>query len=177
MCTVKREGIIRELAEGKSVLDVGSVGQSGEYSLWNELKEVAGSLTGIDVTDSPDEDVVKGDMESYDFSREFDVIVLGDVLEHVKNQGLLLDNVRRHLSDEGVLVVTTPNAKWWTVFLKPNPTHTLWHDSYTLTRILEDRGFAVERLLYYPGNKKTYPLPLIPFIWRQGLLAICRKRL
>lgn len=157
-------------------MDIGSVGQTTEYSLWDELEASAGALAGIDTQPSKNPAIVCGDMETYDFGRKFDVVVAGDVLEHVSNQGLFLDNVRRHLRDGGALVITTPNAKWWTAWLKPNPTHALWHDRYTLQRILEVHGFRIEKIIYYPGNKKFYPLLLRPLISRQALLVVCRPR-
>jgi 2-polyprenyl-3-methyl-5-hydroxy-6-metoxy-1,4-benzoquinol methylase len=171
-----RERILLEIAAGKDVLDIGSVGQTGAYNLWDELKAKAQTLTGIDIQSSKVPGVVLGNMETYDFKRKFDVVVAGDVIEHVQNQGLLLDNIRRHLRDDGHLLITTPNAKWWTVFLRANQTHTLWHDRHTLLRILENHGFVIERLAYYPGNKKHYHPMILPFISRQGILAVCRKR-
>jgi len=173
---VIREAVIRDLVRGKKVLDVGSVGQTASYSLWSVLKESASELVGIDVAGSGMEGVVCGNMETYDFKRKFDVVVAGDVIEHVENQGLFLDNVRRHMVDDGILILTTPNAKWWTVFLRPNATHVLWHDEYTLRRLLDVHGFRVDRLFFYPGNKRSYLPLLLPFIIRQSILAVCSKK-
>ena len=143
-----REEIIKSYVRGKDVLDVGSVGQTVHYSLWEDIKSVAGSLTGIDIMPSDAEDVIQGNMETYLFDRKFDVIVMGDVIEHVDNQGLLLDNARKHLVDDGLLIITTPNAKWPTVFVPNNPTHTLWHDRSTLGVILGRHGFEIMRFRY-----------------------------
>jgi 2-polyprenyl-3-methyl-5-hydroxy-6-metoxy-1,4-benzoquinol methylase len=173
---MKRESVIRKLAAEKDVLDIGSVGQTGAYNLWDNLKATAKTITGIDTQASDVDGIVLGDMEAYDFKRKFDIIVAGDVIEHVSNQGLFLDNIKRHLKDDGTLIITTPNAKWWTVFLRPNKTHTLWHDRHTLVRILETHGFVVERLIFYPGNKRTYFPLLLPLIFRQSLMVVCRKK-
>jgi 2-polyprenyl-3-methyl-5-hydroxy-6-metoxy-1,4-benzoquinol methylase len=168
-----REKIIREYAAGKDVLDVGGVGQNVEYSLWQELKLCARSLTGIDIIPSSDKDIVTGNMETYSFGRKFDVIILGDVIEHVDNQGLLLDNAKKHLRPDGVLIVTTPNAKWFSVLKKTNPTHFLWHEKSTLNAILQRHGFRMTCFKYYYGNKLKYFFALRPFIARQSMLAIC----
>lgn len=185
-----REAIIRQLVQNRDVLDIGSVGQTDSYSLWNLYNECTmRSLTGIDLPEAErvrdktfgatphDRDVriVYGDMEQYDFGRTFDVIIAGDVLEHVKNQGLFLENIRKHLSDEGKFLLTTPNAKWLTALQPPNPTHTIWHDRYTLDRILTLTGFKILDLRYYYGNKASYNFFEKILTLRQGLLAVCEK--
>ncbi len=170
-----REKIIIDHVRGKDVLDIGSVGQTEAYNLWIVLKQHAGTLTGIDIEPSVTPGVVHGNMETYQFNRQFDVVMAGDVIEHVSNPGLFLNNIRKHLREHGVLAVTTPNAKWPTVALKPNPTHVLWHDRYTLTCLLRRCGFEISYFSYYFGNKKNYPWILRPLVWRQGLLLVARK--
>ena len=188
-----REEIILNLAKNKSVLDIGSVGQSDEYCLWNLLKTVTTQLKGIDLPTSvdtlessfdiakegyqhsDDPNIIFGNMETTDLKEKFDLIVAGDVIEHTSNQGLFLDNIHRHLADDGKLVLTTPNAKWPTVFLKPNVTHTMWHDLYTLTTLLERHKFKVEDSLYYYGNKPNYSWWLRPLLLKQQILVIASK--
>jgi 2-polyprenyl-3-methyl-5-hydroxy-6-metoxy-1,4-benzoquinol methylase len=189
---MRREQIIRPLISGRRVLDIGSVGQSDKYCLWDFLSAHSGSLTGVDlpgaaesarkafgisegVAHQADERIVFGDMETITLNAVFDVVIAGDVIEHVSNQGQLLDNIHRHLVPGGYLVVTTPNAKWPTVVFRPNPTHMLWHDRFTLAHALERHGFFVERLTYYAGNKLSYPAWVMPMILRQGLVAVARK--
>jgi len=174
---IKREQVFKHyLREGSTVLDVGSTGQTPHYSLWNFLREQKVDLTGIDVVAHDDKDIVVGNMESYDFQRQFDVIIAGDVLEHVENQGLFLRNIARHMRDDSVFILTTPNTKWPTVVFRPNPTHTLWHDRHTLKYVLGLSGLKIEKFSYYPGNKYHYPFYILPLVWRQGMLAVCRKR-
>lgn len=170
-----RNNIIKSYCANRNVLDIGSTGQTDRYSLWAEIKKVASSLQGIDITPNHDPCVVLGNMETHQFNNEFDIIVAGDIIEHTINQGIFLKNIRKHLADNGKLIITTPNAKWPTVFLKPNPTHTLWHDRYTLAYLLTQHGFIVESAGYYLGNKPHYPFFVRPFIWRQGMIFICKK--
>jgi 2-polyprenyl-3-methyl-5-hydroxy-6-metoxy-1,4-benzoquinol methylase len=185
-----REEIIKKYVEYKNVLDIGSIGQTDSYSLWNLYPQFnVKSITGIDIEEITNEnkklfniflpdfssEIVTGDMETYSFNKEFDVIVAGDVIEHVSNQGLFLNNIKKHLQSNGKLIITTPNAKWPTVFLKPNPTHTLWHDKYTLNRVLELNGFKIEYYKYYFGNKKYYNFLKQVLTIRQSLLVIASK--
>lgn len=185
-----REKKILALVEGKDVLDIGSVGQTTNYNLWDAYNTVElKSLTGIDLPnvgeenekmfnakiENSDKRIVYGNMETYSFNKKFDIIVAGDVLEHVNNQGLFLTNIRNHLKKDGVFVFTTPNAKWPTVILKPNATHTLWHDRYTLDRILSMNGFKIDEFHYYLGNKKRYIFPLNLLVLRQAMFVVCSK--
>src|SRR3954466_6084356 len=98
-----REKLISDLVRGKEVLDIGSFGQTESYSLWEVLKKAgAKSLTGVDLPEAKqtaaekfsvsaaslpaDERIVLGNMETHEFGRSFDVIVAGDIIEHVDNQ-------------------------------------------------------------------------------------------
>ena len=187
---MRREDVIIPLIKGKRVLDVGSVGQSGEYCLWNLLVEHAKTVVGVDLPDAEqtakaligvrpeglqhatDTRIVLGDMESISLERSFDVAVAGDVIEHVSNPGRFLDNIRRHLEGDGTLAITTPNAKWPTVALAPNPTHVLWHDRFTLRTLLERHGYQVRFMGYYHGNKPSYAFWKRPLLLRQQLICI-----
>lgn len=188
-----REKVIIELIKDKKVLDIGSIGQSDEYCLWNLLSKHCKSITGIDLPNSVltsknilsvndsglchqnDKRIIYGNMESINLNDKFDVVIAGDVLEHVSNQGLFLDNIHKHLKNFSKLIITTPNAKWPTVFLRPNPTHTLWHDRYTLATLLNRHHFKINKINYYYGNKKHYSCWKIPFIYRQSILIIAEK--
>jgi len=188
-----REQIILKLIQNKDILDIGSIGQTDSYSLWNLYKNSkCRSLTGIDLPESKEivkkyfkidkskiageEKIVFGNMETYNFNREFDVIVAGDVLEHVDNQGLFLSNIKKHLREDGILILTTPNAKWLTALLPPNPTHKLWHDRYTLACMLDNCGLKIQKFRYYYGNKPHYNPFMKLVCLRQNMLVICQYK-
>ena len=169
-----REDIIIKYIRGKDILDIGSVGQTFAYNLWNILEKYSGNLTGIDTERSNQKNVVLGNMENYDFNKKFDVIVAGDVIEHIDNQGLFLENIKKHLKNDGYFILTTPNAKWFNVILKPNSTHTLWHDKYTLSHLLGKFGFRISFFRYYYGNKKYYNFIKRILTLRQAMIFICQ---
>jgi 2-polyprenyl-3-methyl-5-hydroxy-6-metoxy-1,4-benzoquinol methylase len=190
---MRREDWLVPLIAGLRVLDIGSVGQSSVYCLWGVLDAHSGSLTGVDLPDAAqtardilkvapaglshkdDPRIIYGNMETLDLGTTFDVAVAGDVIEHVSNQGLFLDNIRRHLVPEGRLILTTPNAKWPTVIFRPNATHVLWHDAFTLRQLLERHRFRLERLRYYQGNKPHYPWWVRPLLVRQQIFAVAQR--
>jgi SAM-dependent methyltransferase len=45
--------------------------------------------------------------------RDFDYVVIADVIEHVRNAQQLLRNARRFLKPEGRLLISTPNIALW----------------------------------------------------------------
>ena len=59
--------------------------------------------------------IIVADLDTFDWSgvlgeERFDVIVAGDVLEHVRNPRGLLSRARPHLTDGGVVVASIPNV-------------------------------------------------------------------
>jgi SAM-dependent methyltransferase len=89
-----------------------------------------------------------------------DVVVAGEILEHLDAPGPFLRAMRLLAKPDGRLVVTTPNAYRLLNFLAPlsgrelvHPDHTLWSSPRTLRTLLEHAGWRVERLGYY-GNPR-----------------------
>lgn len=98
-------------------------------------------------------DVRGGTLSTVDLGGElFDVAVMIDVIEHVRDPGALLAQVREVLVPDGALLVMTPNVRslgarslgsYWEAYA---PNDHLWlFDSATLQRLCEERGFAVLR--------------------------------
>jgi SAM-dependent methyltransferase len=56
-------------------------------------------------------ELVQGFFEEFDTDERYDVIVMGFVLEHVEDPGLLLDRYKRFLKPNGRMFVAVPNAK------------------------------------------------------------------
>ena len=54
--------------------------------------------------------VVSADATHFDLQQKFDAIVAGELIEHLSNPGLFLDCSSRHLQNNGLLILTTPNA-------------------------------------------------------------------
>lgn len=168
---------ILELAEGKSVLDIGCLADGTGYTrLWDLLHTVTDDVIGLDVRESDRPDILQGSVETFHIERQFDLIVFGSTLEHVSNQGLALDNLARHLKPDGRMVVTVPNCKTWSVVFRPHFEHVLWHDRYTLTVLLNRHGFEVTELFNYYGSNDRMSA-LFRFLYRnREILAVCRKK-
>jgi SAM-dependent methyltransferase len=81
---------------------------------------------------------------------EFDLVLLADALEHVRDVQLLLSEVRRVLKPGGELALTTPSVTRIGVALRglepPLSPHLRFLSKRSLRRLLDDLGFDVRSL-------------------------------
>jgi 2-polyprenyl-3-methyl-5-hydroxy-6-metoxy-1,4-benzoquinol methylase len=106
---------------------------------------------GVQVLRAMGYDVICADVESMDLGRRFDTIVAGELIEHLENPGLFLRNMHRHLNENGVLIVSTPNPFYqgqaWKIWRYGRPAvhedHANWQDPITLTQLFKRTGFEV----------------------------------
>lgn len=90
---------------------------------------------------------------------EFDVIIAGEIIEHLANPGLFLENLKPLFSKPTTrLVLTTVNAycahRFCYSLLTHNesvhPDHVAYYSRKTLTRLLTQCGYEVEDFAWYP---------------------------
>ena len=94
---------------------------------------------------------VCADAETMDLGRRFDTIVAGEIVEHLENPGLFLRNLRRHLTPDGRLILSTPNpfyaAQTWKIWRHGRPAvhedHAGWQDPTTMRQLLHRTGFEL----------------------------------
>ena len=109
----------RHLPEGGSVLDVGCA--SG--GLLEAIRDQAGRLEGVEtdaeaarVAARVADEIHVGSVVDIDLpSAAFDVVVLGDVLEHLADPARAVARVVPSLRPDGVVVVSLPNVAHWSV--------------------------------------------------------------
>jgi len=113
----KRVEVILKLmgnVSGKKILDFGC----GEGFIGNELAKKGAQVTGIDYAEAGirlarerfrDIDFKIGDASTLNkFKQEnFDAVLLIDVIEHVSEQGKLLDDIKRILKPRGLILINT----------------------------------------------------------------------
>ncbi len=162
----KKELIKTFISKDKIVLDVGFYGQgiTKDDSNWphniiiENAKDVYGIDLDFDTNTFPDKTHYKK-MSAEDFSFEdikFDVIFVGDVIEHLSNVGLFLDCVKRLLKDQGVLIVSTPNCfNLWNMISKitnyepsVNNDHTCYFNEKTIKQLFVKNNLEIEEILY-----------------------------
>lgn len=154
---------ILQLCEGEAVLDIGCYGDRTAYGhpLWlhGQIRDVASEVVGIDINESGIEElraagyeVSHENAEAFDLDREFDVVVAAEVIEHLTDPAGFLESVERHLADDGLLVVTTPNLHSLFVlgaYLSPfysEEEHSIGFTPTILGNLLERCGWTVETL-------------------------------
>jgi 2-polyprenyl-3-methyl-5-hydroxy-6-metoxy-1,4-benzoquinol methylase len=151
-----RTAYLVELCKGKKILDVGIVEHNKEAYLadrWlhRHLSNAAHSCLGVDVMKHEleylkdrDFNVVYHDFCESPMPGEYDVIVCGDVLEHVSNSGSFLSNLNKSLSSDGILLLSLPNPWYLNCLLKniwgshifvDNADHVAWHDYHTILEL------------------------------------------
>jgi SAM-dependent methyltransferase len=172
---VDREQTLVDFARGRRVVHVGFVDEKRmeaklERGAWlhERLAEAASSLVGLDVSD---EGVAWARGHGYEAHavdaqspeavaalgvRPVDVVIAGEVIEHLDAPGPFLRAMRSLLDDAGLLVVTTPNAYRMLNFFAPvagveliHPDHTAWHSPHTLRNLLNRAGWEVDGFAYY----------------------------
>lgn len=89
--------------------------------------------------------------------QKFDTIMALELIEHLYNPDMVLSESRELLNDEGHLILSTPNVKYWRNRLQlllgsdrwfdTQGLHYFFFSSESLTRLLEKHGFKVVRML------------------------------
>ncbi|GAA0193334.1 class I SAM-dependent methyltransferase [Halobaculum roseum] len=152
--------------QNKRVLDVGCVGRWPDDDLWfhDELVSNASECVGIDLDAEKIErisehgyDVYVADAESFDLNQEFDVIVAGEVIEHMVAPGEFFDSCKSHLREGGELILSTPYPfALVQIARKLIPgmnvsvinDHTMWFCPDTIETLAERKGWTVDEIKF-----------------------------
>jgi 2-polyprenyl-3-methyl-5-hydroxy-6-metoxy-1,4-benzoquinol methylase len=164
--------LLGAVGTGKRVLDVGC---SSGY-LAQPLSERGNTIVGLELdpeaareAEAFCERVLVGDVETMELPLEpgsFDVVLCGDVVEHLRDPAATLARLRPLLRPGGRLVLSTPNVANWAIRLSLlagrwrytdrgilDRSHTHLFTRATLQETIERAGYRVERIDY------TVPLP------------------
>jgi 2-polyprenyl-3-methyl-5-hydroxy-6-metoxy-1,4-benzoquinol methylase len=173
---VSRDEKILEVCRGKRVLHLGCVGftdcpmadkiRLARQSLHQRLTENSECL-GVDLdaetlaqlqAQQVFSNVVVGNVEQLELLPanlpKFDVVVAGDIIEHLSNPGKMLDGVSRWLRPGGVLIVSAPNSMGLPAFVRylfgrfrEGLQHVLCFNPITLAQLLERHGYQVRQAM------------------------------
>lgn len=195
---VDRLAEVRALVRGKRVIDVGFVDEGQRASkdargtwLHQLVAAEASEVVGIDA----DADGV-ADARALGFAAHVadvqdagslaalglppaDVVLAGELLEHLDRPGAFLEAAKQLVAEDGALVLTTPNGHALTNVLAGllgrelvNPDHVAWFSWRTLETLLARHGWQVQALAYYrfPPVRSGAALPRLVFAGYQALL-------
>lgn len=190
---VQRIEFIKSECAGKNVLHLGCTNHPYTADaiergvlLHAELASITENLTGFDYDEEGLEtlssygygDLYQADLEALEnveLNRTFDVIIAGEMIEHLSNPGKFLNGIKRFMDENTRLVITTINAygaiRLAKYFLhgkggrnEPvHPDHVAYYSYRTLMLLLERHGFAVPEFYFYdigpehrPSSRKIY---------------------
>lgn len=83
------------------------------------------------------------------FENEFDAICMFDVLEHIENDDLALQNVYNSLTGGGNIVLTVPSHMWLWNRDDAIAGHKIRYNKKELIQKLEDNGFEILKAKYF----------------------------
>jgi 2-polyprenyl-3-methyl-5-hydroxy-6-metoxy-1,4-benzoquinol methylase len=183
---VDREQFVLDMCKEKNVLHLGCADfpytdesiKSGKW-LHAKITSVASSCLGVDLDKESIEklknqygvdNIVEGNAEALNkcSDQKFDVIVAGEIIEHLNNPGMFLDSARDMLSPGGRLVITTTNAYCFRRFLRVlfsiesiHPDHTYYFSHTTLHTLAKRFGYSLSDASCYRLPNKT---PFLPYL-------------
>ena len=166
---------LRDIARGKSVLDIGVVEHNSQafdnpYWLHRHLSEVAGRIVGIDILEPECRrlrehgyDIRCIDLTQTSLEEKFDLIVMGELIEHLDAPGPFLRNVAKMLQPAGLLVITTPNPWYINPVVKSfarapftdSADHVAWYDPSTILELGTRCGLTLTA--YRPADHTKTP--------------------
>jgi 2-polyprenyl-3-methyl-5-hydroxy-6-metoxy-1,4-benzoquinol methylase len=173
---VSRDEKILSLCRGKRVLHLGCVGftdcpmvdkiRLARQSLHQRLTE-SSECIGVDLDAETlgqlqarqvFNNVLVGNVEHLELLpadlTQFDVVVAGDIIEHLSNPGKMLDGASRWLRPGGLLLISTPNSMGLPAFVRylfgrfrEGLQHVLCFNPITLAQLLERHGYELRQAM------------------------------
>lgn len=178
-----QEKSIGLVGENKMVLEVGC--STGYVS--SKLKKNKCRVYGVELEPEAAEaarkhceDVLNADIEKIESlpypHKQFDIILFGDVLEHLRSPETVLKKLKVYLKNEGFIVVSLPNITYWSVRLKiligkfdyaehgiMDSTHMRFYNYRSAKRLLENSGYRIVKQDYVPPL--IYPITRICYFF------------
>ncbi|MEI6088680.1 MAG: class I SAM-dependent methyltransferase, partial [Bacteroidota bacterium] len=157
-----------DISENSTVLDVGcSTGYYGSYIKINKKCLVYGiefsddKKEALKVLDGVYSFDLDGDWPDSIYQRKYDVVFLGDVIEHLKDPGLLLKKLLKLLKKNGRVYISTPNIAHISIRLELlggnfeyesmgilDSTHLKYFTLSSLSNLVNKSGYDVLRIDY-----------------------------
>ena len=106
-------------------------------------------------------DIISENIPKKLLEEKFDYILIPDVIEHIRNPVYFLSSIReRFKNNVDKIVLTTPNAFRWDNFMNSfknveiiNTDHRFWFTPFTLSKIVIDAGYTINKLGYFEHGK------------------------
>ncbi|PKP61704.1 hypothetical protein CVT91_02235 [Candidatus Atribacteria bacterium HGW-Atribacteria-1] len=195
---VRKEKKIVSLCEGKSVLHLGCADypfgkeqyRNGNL-LHQKIANITDDLIGVDLSTEGIawlaslgyKNLLVGNVEKLnelEIKRQFEVIVAGELLEHLSNPGMFLSNVKSLMEDDGILIITVPNAHAIKSFVRVllfrkeliHPDHVYYFSQATIEHLCKRYELKIKETFYYvttPLNVTKRFIFLVPYVFMKYL--------
>jgi len=173
-----------------------------------DLEKIASELYGFDfdqagldiLAQEGSKNLFRADLEHLEdvpLDAAFDVIIAGEMIEHLNNPGLFLEGIKRFMRPDSLILITTINAYSGMRFLyygvkgkgglqEPvHPDHVAYYSYSTLSKLLQRHGLTVDNFLFYDIGREhrahnRWFLNAINDVcvrvapqWADGVMALC----
>lgn len=174
-------GFLVKYCDNKDVLELGCVqhdpqNYQSRYWAHKAIRSVARSVLGLDIYREGVDFLVErgfnvehGDAQNFHLCRKFDVIVAGDLIEHLENFHGFMECSREHMHDDSRLLISTPNPWYWEHIVKAalfkeipvNPEHTCWLCPRTLRQLVQRHDLDIIDVVFGSRylRQRLMPLP------------------
>ena len=212
---VQRVDLVRSICKGKKVLHLGCANYpftrtsiDNDMLLHFDLEKIARELYGFDfdqagldiLAQEGSKNLFRADLEHLEdvpLDAAFDVIIAGEMIEHLNNPGLFLEGIKRFMRPDSLILITTINAYSGMRFLyygvkgkgglqEPvHPDHVAYYSYSTLSKLLQRHGLTVDNFLFYDIGREhrahnRWFLNAINDVcvrvapqWADGVMALC----
>jgi 2-polyprenyl-3-methyl-5-hydroxy-6-metoxy-1,4-benzoquinol methylase len=166
---ILKDDFILNECKGKSVLDVGCIGQDRNFGspnwLHNKVKSVAKNVDGVDILTEQILELKKlgysmlSIKELEEKNVKYDVVLISDVIEHVNDPVAFLSYYAAFLSPSGRMLVSTPNSNRSLNFVNilfnnnytVNEEHTFWFCPRTFAEVTVRSKLTIKEF-YWADN-------------------------
>lgn len=201
-----RVSVILDACAGKRVLHLGCTNSpytaqslEGDMLLHSRLSEVAAVVHGFD-NDSESLDLMRkagydnlhiADLEKLSeiaFKEDIEVIVAGEIIEHLSNPGLFLEGVKTLMGPQTTLLITTINAYSGLRYIQyvlrgrgglvepVHPDHVAYYSYSTLRLLLQRYELDVDDFMFYDIGPEHRPYLQWYYWWLNALCVRISKQ-